>query len=182
MLNDTTAIHPRAREFDSVGSGLSFLAGETAMMVNWFGFATLCDTSQDSKVKGKVTIDAIPCAPGASTVSLSVYWTLAISAGSPHKDIAYRFLRHCMTPAMDKLLTVAGAIGCRRSTWDDAEVNATIPYYHRLSRLHENARELPRLSHWNDLAALIDQLVLKVINTDEPVEQIVRDIQARVPR
>ncbi|MBX3082328.1 MAG: extracellular solute-binding protein [Anaerolineae bacterium] len=181
ILNDQSAIHPKAREFDSVKSGLSFLAGEIAMMVNWFGFATLCDTSPDSGIKGKVNIAPIPASAGGKPLSLSVYWTLSIMANSPHKELAYRFIRHCMEAEQDKFLTLAGAIGCRTSTWHDAEVNAQIPYYHRLSTLHENARELPRLAHWDDLAKIIDELVVRVISTDDPIEQIVKTMQAKVP-
>jgi multiple sugar transport system substrate-binding protein len=181
LLNDPSAIHPNSREFDSVKSGLAFAAGEVAMMVNWFGFASMCETIADSKVKGNVSIDVIPHAPNAASASLNVYWTLGVGSGSPHRDIAYRFVRHCMSPAMDKLLTLEGAIGCRKSTWADPDVNRIIPYYHRLAKLHDTARELPRLSHWNDLAALIDELVLEVINTDAPIAKIVKDIQAKVP-
>ncbi|GAB4550282.1 MAG: hypothetical protein OHK0023_15960 [Anaerolineae bacterium] len=180
MLNDTRAVHPQCREFDSVKSGMAFAAGEVAMMINWFGFASMCETIPESKVKGKVDIGVIPSDPGISGVSLNVYWMLSIGSGSPHAEIAYKFLRFCASPAMDKALTLEGAIGCRKSTWADAEVNQTIPFYHRLSTLHENARALPRLSDWNERAKFIDELVLETINTDKPVADITRAIQAKL--
>jgi len=57
-------------------------------------------------------------------VSLNVYWILSIAVGSPHGSVAWQFLRHTQTPAMDKLTSTYGAIGCRRSTWNDTELNA----------------------------------------------------------
>ena len=78
-------------------------------------------------------------AQGRSTASLNVYWILSMAEGSPHRDIAWPFL-NTLTPAMDKLTTTCGAIGCRRSTWCDAEVNRPIPFYRRMEKLHRRPR------------------------------------------
>ncbi|HEV2274128.1 MAG TPA: extracellular solute-binding protein [Acidobacteriaceae bacterium] len=172
MLQDSAAVHPRCREMDSVQSGLAFAAGEIAMMVNWFGFGAMSETIAESRVKGRVGIAEIPHGEGASSVSLSVYWILSIAAGSPHIEIAYRFLRHCLSERMDKLLTLEGGIGCRRSTWNDAEVNRSVPLYGELEKLHAGAREMPRMVKWPQVAEIIDRMVLEAIHTSEPIEQI----------
>ena len=182
LLNDPTAVHAKSREFDSVQSGFAFARGEVAMMINWFGFAAMCQTIPESQVKDCVALGAIPHDPDGSSVSLNVYWVLGVGAGSPHKELAYRFLRHCASAGMDKIVTMEGGIGCRKSTWSDPEVNKTIPFYNRLESLHASARELPRLSNWAHLATAIDELVIETINTQKPVEQITREIQAKVER
>jgi multiple sugar transport system substrate-binding protein len=79
---------------------------------------------------------------------------------------------------MDRLLTLEGAIGCRKSTWSDAQVNSVVPFFHFLENLHQNARELPRLSNWSDLASVIDRMVLDAIDTEEPTAAIVLRAQA----
>ncbi len=81
--------------------------------------------------------------PGGRSVSLNVFWVIALASGSRRKDLARAFLRQLATAPMDKLTTLEGAIGVRRSTWGDEEVNRLIPFYHRLDALHEHARELP---------------------------------------
>ena len=181
MLRDQWAVHPDCRQMDSVKSGLAFAAGEVALMVNWFGFGAMCETIADSRVKGRVDIAAIPHAEGAAPISLNIYWILSIAAGSSHPDVAYRFLRHCASGPMDKLLTLEGAIGCRKSTWNDPDVNRLIPFYNRLDRLHNGAREMPILHRWPLVASLIDKLVLDTIDTREPVDRLVReaDVAAR---
>ncbi len=179
MLNHPAAIHPQSRELDSVKSGFAFAGGEVALMINWFGFAAMCETLESSKVRGKVAIGDLPHAPGARSASLNVYWVLVIGAGSPHKDLAYHFLAHCAGAEMDKLLTLEGAIGCRKSTWTDAAVNRVIPFYRRMESLHAHARELPRLPHWSKMAEVIDGLVLETINTDRPIRELARAWQAR---
>jgi multiple sugar transport system substrate-binding protein len=175
MLSDPTAAHPRCRELDSVHAGLAFAAGEVAMMINWFGFATMAHTSAESKVKGKVDIAPIPHGPGGHSISLNVYWILSIAAGSPHREAAWRFLKHCMTAEMDKLTTTEGAVGCRRTTWSDKEVNRTIPFYHRMAELHRVAREIPQMKTWPKIATIIDELITAAINGDTPVKDLLAE-------
>jgi multiple sugar transport system substrate-binding protein len=68
-------------------------------------------------------------------------------------------------------------VGCRKSTWNDQEVNDFLPYYHKLAEIHENAREFPRIPHWSQWASLIDTAVLEVINTDRPIQDILDQAQ-----
>jgi multiple sugar transport system substrate-binding protein len=179
LISDPDAVHPGSPNFDSVKSGLAFAAGEVAMMVNWFGFAAMSETLFESKVKGRVGVAPIP-AGGGPRVSLNAYWVIGIAAGSAQREIAWQFLRHCASPAMDKLVTLEGAIGCRKSTWRDAEVNATVPFYHLLEQLHGEARELPRLKNWSRIAGVIDRMTLEAIHSDEPSDTIIAKAQTRV--
>ena len=175
ILNDLTAVHRSCSEFDSIKAGLAFAAGEAAMMVNWFGFATMAHTSTESKVKGCVDIASIPRGAHGSPLSLNVYWILSIATGSPHRNIAWRFLKHCLTPAMDKLTVTEGAIGCRKSTWSDEEVNRLIPFYHRMEGLHQVAREIPQLNTWPQIASIIDALMTATINSDTPIQELLAE-------
>jgi multiple sugar transport system substrate-binding protein len=78
---------------------------------------------------------------------------------------------------MDKLTTLEGGIGCRLSTWADPEVNAVIPFYHRLAELHRATRALPRSRNLPRLVHVIDQAVQRAILTDEPAGDILRQAQ-----
>jgi multiple sugar transport system substrate-binding protein len=175
ILGDRTAVHPRCTEFDSVKSGYAFARGEVALMVNWFGFAAMCETSSESKVRGKVAVAEVP-----GRVSLNVYWTLAIPATCARPDISWQFLRHCASKEMDKVLTLEGGIGCRKSTWMDADVNRAIPFYREMERLHCAARELPRMADWDEIASLIDALVLAALDTDRSEDDLLAEAQKRI--
>ncbi len=177
ILGDAAAVHPDCARLDSVQAGLAFCRGEIAMMINWFGFAALGETMPDSRVRLQVGVAPLPSAPGCSSASLNVYWLLGIGAGSPHADPAYEFIRHCAGPEGDKRLTLGGGIGCRRSTWHDPEVHRAIPFYPILESLHAHARELPRLSHWAKIAAVIDHLVTQVATTTRPIGELCRQAQ-----
>ena len=177
ILTDHEAVHPECLTLDSVALGARFAAGELAMMVNWFGFATAAHTSPDSVVRGRVDIAKLPSEPPANSVSLNVYWMLSIASGSPHQQAAWQFLRNTLTPAMDRLTTLCGAIGCRRSTWIDSEVNARIPFYQRMGELHQVAREIPRRPDWPAIACTIDTLVTQSITTSTPIRHLLEQAQ-----
>ena len=177
LVNDRTATPPGLEEIDSVKSGELFASGTIAMMVNWFGFAAVCE-QPGCPVKGKVDVAPLPAGEGGSSASLNVYWLLGIGSGSRHKDEAFAFIRHCGSPEMDKLTTLTGGIGCRLSTWTDPEVNAAIPFCHRLADLHRHARELPRSRNLPRLVYIIDGAVQRAISTGDPSELILRDAQA----
>jgi len=182
ILSDDLSVHPECRQLDSVAAGLRFCAGEIAMMINWFGFATLAHTSKDSAVRGFVDVAEIPTSPSNSPVSLNVYWLLSIAAGSCHRELAWNFLRHISTGAMDRLTTTCGAIGCRRSTWNDSEINRALPFYRRMEVLHDHAREIPQREDWPQIAAIIDQVVTAAIDSTTLVSDLLREADASYAR
>ena len=147
-------------------------------MTNWFGFAAYAASHPQSRVKGLIDIAPMPAGAGGVAASLNIYWVLAIGAGCEHPNLAYSFIRHCTTPAMDKLTSAAGAIGCRRSTWADPQIRTAVPFYAGLEALHMKARELPSDPRFPELAHIIDDLVSLAITTDRPSAELLADAQA----
>ena len=98
------------------------------------------------------------------------------------QKLAYDFLRFATTPESDKLLTNEGGIGCRKSTWSDPEINATIPYYHKLELLHESALTLPQTPVWPKVAEWIDKMVLQALETDIPSEKLLEETQNKIQK
>ena len=154
--------------------------GEAAMMINWFGFAAMCEVDENSKVKGKIDIDLLPSASEQKSASLNVYWLYTIAKGSKNKNIAYDFLRFVTNQANDKLLTQTGGIGCRISTWNDPEINQQIPFYHKLDVLHAVAKTLPQKANWATIAGVIDEMVSKAVNSDATSEELIQIAQQKI--
>ncbi len=182
IVNNPKAVHPNSKDFGSVEAGMAFAKGEAAMAINWFGFASMCEVIEESKVKGKVDIAELPHDESHKTASLNVYWLYTIGSGSKHQRLAYDFLRFATTPESDKLLTNEGGIGCRKSTWSDPEINATIPYYHKLELLHETALTLPQTPVWPKVAEWIDKMVLQALETDIPSEKLLEETQNKIQK
>ncbi|MGA2535378.1 MAG: extracellular solute-binding protein [Terracidiphilus sp.] len=182
IMQDREAVHPDSLQFDSVQLGQAFANGQIAMMVNWFGFAAWAETSPGSRVRGRIDLAPVPHAPGCNSASLSIYWLLAIAAGCPRPELAYLFLRHCVSPSMDRLLTLEGAVGCRKSTWSDVEVCSVAPHFNLLEPLHAHARELPRLAEWPSIATLIDAFVRASAVTQDPIEELLMEADAKLAK
>lgn len=180
IVNNKNTTHPSSRNFESVKAGLAFANGEAAMAINWFGFASMCEVIPQSKVKGKVDISTLPSSQNNPTATLNVYWLYAIASGSKNKALAYDFLKFATSPLADKLLTTEGGIGCRKSTWNDPDINNIIPYYHKLQTLHENAKTLPQLATWPKIAEVIDLMVVDAINSKLPSTQLLSQAQEQI--
>jgi len=180
LVKDKEAVHPKSTEYESVQAGMAFARGEVAMMVNWFGFASMCEVYDESKVKGKVDIALLPHSEGNESASLNVYWLYTIGSGSRNKKLAYDFIRFAVNQENDKLLTLEGGIGCRISTWKDEEINEVIPYYHKLEMLHQVAKSLPQKSNWAQIAEIIDGAVLKAMNTEKASDEILCEAQEKI--
>lgn len=177
LARDTSAIAPDCRSLDSVASGGLFAEGKVALMANWFGFAAYADTAPESRVRGLVDVAPLP-----GNVSLNVFWVLAIGSGSGNKPLAWDFLRHCATAPMDRLTTSEGAIGVRRSTWLDAEINARLPYYHRLEWLHAHARSMPITPDLARISHIVDDLMTAAVTGDRPTAELLAEAQSRAIR
>ncbi|MEC3907851.1 extracellular solute-binding protein [Tamlana sp. 2201CG12-4] len=182
IIKDSSALHPECNDFDSVKSGMAFAIGEIAMMVNWFGFASMCEVYPGSKVKGCVDITHVPAGKNEEGVSLNVYWLYTIARGSKNKALAYEFIKYAVNAKNDKLLTLEGGIGCRKSTWMDNEVNQIVPYYHKLEMLHNNARTLPRKINWNSISEVIDTMVIELFKTEKKVAELVNEAQQKIDK
>jgi len=180
ILRDDKAVHPECKKFDSVQSGKAFANGEIAIMVNWFGFASMSEVLTNSKVKGKVDVAEIPSGFIGNGLSLNVYWLYAIGKGSKNKQVAYDFISFAVNKSNDKLLTLNGGIGCRKSTWIDKDINEKVPFYHKLNRLHENVGTLPRMRNWNIISHIIDDMVTKLISTNNNISELLSEAQDKI--
>lgn len=180
VLTDSSAVHPDAFQFDSVAAGAAFCRGEAAMMINWFGFAAMCQVDPGSEVVGKVDVEVLPADLNVDPASLNVYWLYTIGSGGRNKKLAYQFICFVTNVLNDKILTLTGGIGCRLSTWNDPEVNRLIPYYYKLEKLHKVAKMLPQHKNWAKMAAVIDQLMQKTMLTDENLSEILTQAQSQL--
>jgi len=179
ILHDPTACHPRSPELDSTQSGDLFLAGEVAMMANWFGFAARA-CKADSPLVGKAAIAPVPAEDAHPHISLSVFWALAMGAGSRNKDLAWQFLRFIATPERDLEITRHGAVGVRLSTWRNAELQERIPPYREIEAISLGARQLPTGPQMASFAAIINNVVTRATTTNEPSAAILEAAQHQI--
>jgi len=149
-------VDPACRELDSVGSGLRFAAGDGALMVNWAGYAALCERP-DSPTRGLVA-----CAPPPGR-ALNVYWVTVVAAGARDLPLARAVARHLATPAMDRITAQEGATATRRDSWADPAVQALAPYYGALEEAHRDAVTMPRTPALPALTTVLSEMAARAL-------------------
>lgn len=164
-----TVIDPAAHGWDSLASGQEFAAGRAALTVNWAGYAA---------TSAAAGLDAV-CLPvptaddGTPTTTVAAFWALAITTSCPVPERAWAHLRHAASPSSDLATTRAGASGCRRETWSDADVLAAHPEYALFDDAHRRSRPLPRVPALprivDELSALVDDVVWRGAPPDPAV-------------
>lgn len=179
VVRDQAMCHPGSLQFDSTQSGDAFLSGEVAMMANWFGFAAR-SYREGSPLAGKVAIAPIPAESGRSPVSLSVFWALAMGAGSRNKDLAWEFLCFVATPEQDLAMTRHGTVGVRLSTWRNAELRSRIPPYYEIEPISIGARQLPAGPQMAAFAAIIDRTVTRALTSNDATAAILESAQHQI--
>lgn len=179
IISDKSVCHPASPALDSTQSGDLFLAGEVAMMVNWFGFAARSDR-EGSPLAGKVAIAPIPSREGRAPISLSVFWALVIGSGSRNKELAWEFLRFAASPERDLGITKHGTVGARLSTWRDAALQSRIPAYREIESISLGARQLPTGPQMAIFAAIIDAVVTRALTTHDASAAILEGAQREI--
>ncbi|MBL7256232.1 extracellular solute-binding protein [Paractinoplanes lichenicola] len=144
-------VDPAAAGWDSVSSGVHFAAGEAAMMVNWAGFASMCDSG------------TVGCAPVPGSVTMNAYWVLTIPAGARDPERSAELIRQLTTHEMDVITAVSGGSATRRDSWADPRVRALAPYYAVLEDAHDNSRSVPVDARWPQMAAVLNEMMRAVV-------------------
>lgn len=165
LINRYRVTHPKTLEMDSVAAGLAYARGEAAMMLNWTGFMALAQTPP-SRIIDNTRIGPIPRGDGAlgQHTTLSVYWVLGICSGSRQPELAYRFLRHVASRAMDRISAESGAVAVRFSSWNDLDLQTRFGYYADLEQIHSNAMYLPALPDYPALNEVLNRMVDDAVN------------------
>jgi multiple sugar transport system substrate-binding protein len=179
VVRDPALCHPRSPELDSTQSGDLFLAGEVAMMANWFGFAARSGR-EGSPLAGKVAIAPIPSGNGAPPISLSVFWALAMGKGCRRKELAWQFLRFVATPERDLAMTRHGTVGVRLSTWRNPELQSRIPVYREIEAISLGARQLPTGPDMAAFAGIIDGMITRALTTSDASAVILESAQREI--
>lgn len=136
------------------------------MMWNWSGFAAVAENPDLSKIVGRTKTTLMPRDGGlrGRSVSLNIYWVLCIAIGSRHKEEAYRFMRHVASKEMDKATSMLGGNGTRLSTWRDAEVRKSFPYYAIIEEIHREVASPPKIAAFPIIAESLNHMVDDVLN------------------
>ena len=172
LFHQHRVISPDCLHVGSVEVGDYYSQGNAAMMWNWSGFAAVSELPEFSKIVGKNACTKIPAGdgPNGRAISLNIYWTMTLAAGSKQKDLAYAFMQHITQPYLDKVTSISGANGVRLSTWKDPEVLSRYPYYSIIEEVHADSITLPAIPEYPAVNEALSHAIHRVVHENGSAE------------
>ncbi len=177
LIHTHRVTQPEPLEYDSVASGDYYASGRAAMMWNWCGFVSVANLPSMSQIPGRTRATMLPAGDGPQgrAVSLIVYWVLTIAAGSRQPDVAWSFLRHLATPAMDRVTAEEGGSGTRLATWRDPSIRQQFPYYAILEEVHQHVVTMPSIPEYPAINAVLNAMMDAAVRGRASVSDALRD-------
>ncbi len=137
-----------------------FQTGNALFERNW-PYAWALHQGQDSPVRGKVGIAALPHFAGGKSVSAMGGWHAGLSRFCRDKNKAARFIQHITSYEVQKKLALAvGWNPGRRDVYDDPQVLARMPYLKPLAELFANMQPRPNVPYYT----LVSETMQRHIN------------------
>lgn len=175
---------PECLDLDSVASGNYYAQGNIAMMWNWIGFAAVAQMPSQSNIVGKNVCTIIPKGDGARGrhTSINVYYIMAVTAGSRHKDEAYLFLKYASSPMSDRVTSFEGGTGTRISTWKAREIVKRYPFYPIMEEVHRDVESPPAFPEYAEINEILNDEIRNVTHRNKAVVSALNDAAVRAGR
>lgn len=132
----------------------SFVAGSTAMALNWtYMYASATDKAQ-SKVADDVLIQPVPGGPGGR-ISTNGSMALAITTGSSNKDTAWAYVQTLASrPVQEKY--VGDSLPIWKASYDDAAVKKSAPAVVEAAKVQlASMVNRPEVVKYNKISAIL---------------------------
>jgi multiple sugar transport system substrate-binding protein len=155
--------------------------GRAAMSIDPFSRYTALNDPKKSTVAGQIDVAPLYLADGSVVPGKTEIWSLAIPKNAPHKELAWKFIKLLSSPEG----TIDGAVNgngpVRPSAYEDARVQAAIPYWQTESAAVKVARvPLPGFAE----AARVDDMLREEVQAAmlgaKTPQQAMDDLVARV--
>lgn len=156
----------------------AFQAGNLLFLRNWpyvHGLAT--QEGADSVVQDTIGIAPLPGADGLGASTLGGY-NLAISKASENQQTAKDFITYLESEEVQRtLLTELSLPPVRSSLYDDAALQADVPYLATLKSALENAVARPKAVAYSELSTLISTEVYEALQGSVTVDEALSGLQ-----
>ena len=136
-----------------------FQKGNALFERNWT-YAWQLHNSDDSNVKGKVSMTILPHFNGHKSVSTLGGWHIGMSKYSDNKKEAWRFIKYVTSYEVQKemVLTIGWNPG-RKDVYDNEELNEKLPHLKTLKYVFDNTVARPTVPYYTHISEVIQRNV-----------------------
>ncbi len=158
--------------------------GRSAMCYFAYGRHVLFNDPQQSQEAGNIGVTPPPADPAlvsAGIVGQSEFWAMVVPANSRRKELAWSFVRHMMSKDATVRAALNGNGPVRPAAYDDARVQAAVPYAASEARSVAVAQvPLPAFDRAVEAGDKLTQKVQLVAVGQATPEQAVRELKTEV--
>ncbi|GGG75917.1 ABC transporter substrate-binding protein [Corynebacterium pelargi] len=156
----------------------AFVAGETAMAVNWPYMYTTAD-AENSAVKGKYEVSPLVGKDGTGVSTLGGY-NNGINVNSKHKATALDFMKFIVNEDNQKSFADASFPPVLASVYDDESYVEKYPYLPALKISLENAKPRPVSPFYPAISKAIQDNATAALKDEKSVDDAAKDMQAAI--
>jgi len=136
-----------------------FQQGNALFERNW-PYAWALHQGEDSSVKGKLGVTALPHFAGSESVSTLGGWHIGMSKHSDAKQKSFEFIKFVLSyDTQKKLALKLGWNPARRDVYTDADVIEKLPHFAYLRDVFENLSPRPNLPYYTMISEVIQRHV-----------------------
>jgi multiple sugar transport system substrate-binding protein len=157
-----------------------FQQGNALFERNW-PFAWTLHEANDSPVRGRIAISAIPHWPGCESVSAMGGWLAGISKFSSKKDKAFEFCAFlCSYETQKKLALKMGLNPARTDVYDDVEVIRDRPYFRELRTIFADLQPRPDLPYYTLVSEILQRNINSALAGRKSADQALKTAQQEI--
>ncbi|MEU2159304.1 ABC transporter substrate-binding protein [Streptomyces sp. NPDC019396] len=158
----------------------AFQKGELVFHRQWPYQWSLANDAKSSKVSKKFSVAPLPGLDGPGVSSLGGH-NLAVSPQADNKATALDFVKFMTSEKTqrDRLLLGSNA-PTRAALYDDADLIAKYPYLPELKQSINTANPRPRVVHYGDATAAIQDEAYKALTGESTPEQALANLQKKL--
>jgi len=147
----------------------AFQSGGAAFMRNW-PYAYALGQKDDSPVKGKFDVAALPASSGQKPVGTIGGWALAVSKYSKNQDASIEFIRYLTSPEVQTYRAVVGSfVPTIPAVASDPNVQQAQPFLANLADVERVARPSSETGeNYNQVSTAFFQAVNNIENGQDP--------------
>lgn len=159
-----------------------FMRGEAVFMRNWpYAWALL--NAQDSPVRGRVGVTAVPGGPRHEAVPTLGGWHLGVNRFSQHPQLAWELIAFLTSAESQRKLAVAGGLRPTRvSVYHDPEAHQEDPSLSLFFPFVQAARPRPVTPFYLMLSQMLQGEISAAVTGIKPVDIALRDAEQQLQR
>ncbi len=139
--------------------------GNAALSITWGDTAGAMEATDQSAVVGKMGYADIPSLKeGDTKIAHLGSWTYVIPTAAKNPDAAWLFLQWAMSAPIQQQLARGGGLPALTSTFEDADLTATLPYWKQELTSLNDSKSRPRIPEWGAMSDVLQDSISNAIS------------------